>query len=224
MSRTRPTRSASTHADEADESRVLPSGAFTPRSTHRALGRAAKIERLARLQRRHPALLEQPALTEREERVRRVLLKELGGLNSKGGLGGSGLSYAENKRLVQSLDPDFLERELEKLRKRLDKTRRWKPYVVAGLLLFGAAYGGIGFYTGRPIWNVLLNASIFWMHLWTLHQTEVATQRRYRIYQALHALSGADERDVILSRATHDADWLIGEVTRRTLGKNDPVW
>jgi hypothetical protein len=214
MSRTRP-RPTQTEPQLDDPSRVFPRAELKPRPT---------IESVERLETRPPeaapeavypqrvSVTRAPALTEREEKVRRILLKELGGLNLNT-IGADGLSYVERQKLLKTLDVGYLESEIASLRSRL-RTLDWLPWVTS---VGAGIYSAVNVASLGPVYGiglmVLVTAAAFG---WGVSARK-AVRRRLYIFEALHALSDADETDVVLSRAVEDADRLISEVTRRAL-------
>ena len=157
-------------------------------------------------------------LTRRERKVKEILLKELARKDSSSLLGG-GLSYAEKKRLEQTLDVAFIDGELAKMRKQLRQMPKTMA-VGAGIMLLCAAIG-IGFGIGEGAfgwWEGLLWLAPLLSNFFTWPAMQRALRRRVFIYEALRELSDADEPDVRLSRAVYEADDLIRRIVERELG------
>lgn len=150
-----------------------------------------------------------PALTAREEKVRRILLKELDRMG--GSLGG--LSYVEKQRLEKTLDVEFLDAEIAKVRKVL---RYGKRIVRVALPLAAVAVlVGLGVWLMEGTFSV--NLLLFPLYLLTPYFAVKSARRKLFIYEALRELAGADEADVLLDRATRDADALIRRIVDREL-------
>jgi hypothetical protein len=163
-----------------------------------------------------------PALTAREERVRRLLMRELDGLNRK--LQVPTKSWAEKKERegLARLDVAYIDREIAKMRRDLDHPWGLRVLLLVPMVILGVVLGAS---TADPDftspWGHVLNAGIFAFNAaitgWAYWQKTEALRRKLYIYEALRALSDADELDVVLSRATEQADRLIEAITAREL-------
>lgn len=216
MNRSRP-RPTKTEQRPDDTGRIFARPELGPRPTAGSLERAgtrapAPASRAAYPQR--VTVARPPSLTEREEKVRRILLKELGGLNENLNAT-NGLSYVEKKRLAETLDVTYLEREIERMKRDL----RFAPLLQRGIVvLLSVATAALTVAIARQASLVPLIALLgLPAILWSAFKSTQALRRRLYIFEALHALSDADESDVVLSRAVEDADRLIAEVTQRAL-------
>ena len=160
-----------------------------------------------------------PALTRREQRVKRILLRELERMNGK--QYGAGLTYSEKQHLQKALNPAFLDAELDKMRRQLG----WLPRLLWGLglvmiVLFGWA-----------LWSEAASGTLDWGDLF--FALPVASgliapaiqvrslRRKIWIYEALRELSDADEMDVTLSRVAEEADALIARIVDQELDLDD---
>ncbi len=222
MSRTgRPTPSTRVREAEYEDAldRVFPRATLKPCPTVESVQqREAQPPVVAKEKRDYPqrvAVSRPPALTEREEKVRRILLKELGGLNTNT-LGSAGLSYVERQRLEKTLDAAYLDAEIAKSRKILRGMDIVKPVALLAsvvlVIVCGAMIAG-----GSTWWSALTTVLPLSPVLVVPFLQARSTQRRLFILEALRALSDADEMDVVLDRATLDADRLISEITQRAL-------
>lgn len=153
------------------------------------------------------------ALTAREQRVKRILLKELETLGgSRMGLGG--LSYAQKQHLEKRLDVSYLDAEIARMHRTLrwmDRMKPWSALVAtacAALLVWRVAEGD---------WSQFLSLLTFPLLAVNLFVVAKSTRRGLYIYEALRALSDADEIDVILDKAARDADTLIEHIVAREL-------
>ena len=79
------------------------------------------------------------------------------------------------------------------------------------LLLFGAPSDPAWIYGNFAVGVTLLGSAV---NLW---YADHLLQRRTFVYQALHELSDADERDIPLSRALLQADALIEQIVEREM-------
>jgi len=153
-------------------------------------------------------------LTAREERVRRMLMRELEKFNKAYFLGAKG-SYAERMNVVNRINPEFIEKEIKKMRKSLRTMERLKPVsVVLGVVLLA----GLIFQVART--GDVMSTAPFWsfpfIGLNVFIQAK-STRRKLFIYEALYALSDAEETDVVLSEAVLEADRLIADIVEREL-------
>ncbi len=158
------------------------------------------------------AVNHQPALTEREEKVRRILLKELDGMNPTGV---RGLRRLEKERLHQTLDVGYLDREIARMDKRLGQMKRWLPWTAVGLTFYLMASNISQISHGSPWWTLLMQSVSVVAAVSLMLFNIRAIRRRLCIFEALRTLSDADEMDVVLDRATLDTDRLISEITHR---------
>lgn len=158
------------------------------------------------------------ALTAREERVRRMLLRELEGVNKRLNQAKTWAAKKERENVVERLDVDFLDREIAKMQKQVAQS--WRPVVflllpllVVGALLVNSIWEG-----GSGAWlSIVLQTANMGLIAWGYVQRRNAVRRKLFIYEALRALSDADEIDVILDKATRDADRLIEQIVAREL-------
>ena len=150
------------------------------------------------------------ALTRRERKVKEILLKELRRINEW-----NNLSYSEKKYLETTLDVPFIDRELVKMRKRLKTIRRF--------FTIGAPIAIISFLAGvlLIIFDTFefgyLNFLYHPLFLFSFYFGWRSLQRKIFIYEALRELSDADELDVVLDRASREADMLIQDIVDREL-------
>ncbi len=220
MSRARRTPLTRLREEDHDDAidRIFPRATLKPRPTAQPLQKQnAQPPVVRKEEQAYPqriAISRPPALTEREEKVRRILLKELGGL-SETGVGG--LSYVEKQRLEQTLDVEYLDREIAKMKRLLGQMKRWGPWMGVGIALLAGALSVPMLMDGEPAWVVLLCAFSILISPLSLVFGYRGTRRRLYIFEALRALSDADEMDVVLDRVTLDADRLISEITHHAL-------
>ncbi len=221
MSRTRRTTSSTQpREDEHDDAldRVFPRATLKPRPTAQSVQkREAQPPPVREEKRAYPqrvAVSRPPALTEREEKVRRILLKELGGLNASTN-GADGLSYVERQKLEKTLDVDYLDAEIKKVEGQLKHVGWFKNGIII-LSIVSVLAIVFALYSGADLSSLIAVLSLP-MSLWAGFATLKALQRRLFILEALRALSDADEMDVVLDRVTLDADRLISEITQRAL-------
>ena len=151
-------------------------------------------------------------LTRRERRVKAILLKELETLS---GTGTTWTSYQERKKLFDTLDIAFIDREIEKMRKQL----RPRPWLVGLGAVFGVAYVGLRLapHVGEPLsWFAGLDVLITLLLPVAMVSSFVfrrkATRRRLWIYQALRELSDAEDEGVQLDESVRLADLLIDRI------------
>ena len=151
-------------------------------------------------------------LTRRERRVKAILLKEL---EKMSGEGKRWISYQERKKLFDTLDVDFIDREIAKMERQL----RPRPVWTAVLAVIGLAYPifYIGGAVGEPLswWTALdvllgLAMPVSLVASWTMSRK--ATQRRLWIYQALRELSDAEDEGRQLDESVRLADLLIDRI------------
>ncbi len=155
------------------------------------------------------------ALTAREERVRHILIQELSSVNAVlEGFGHKGLSYAEKQHIEKRLDVDYLDREIAQMKRALHATARLKPWAI-GLVAVCAALFAWRVVAGD--WSQFLTLAILPFITINLVVVNRSVRRRLYIFEALRALSDADEIDVILDKATRDADRLIEQIVAREL-------
>ncbi len=155
-------------------------------------------------------------MTRREKMVKKMLLKELRRMGGGQALGG--FSYAEKKHLVQTLNVDFIDREIENM-------QRYRP--LARGLIKGIAAVGVVWAVVSVVLLLMGDPFHFSLHalppLFLLGQSaslwfvDHLSQRRIFIYEALRELSNADEQDVPLSRALEQADTLIEQIVDREI-------
>lgn len=152
-------------------------------------------------------------LTRRERRVKEMLLRELRKTSDS-----KMLSYNEIQHLEKRLNPEFIGKELAKIRKQI----RFLPKLiaVAGLVMV-VGFGFLlweQFTTSEGLrWrDVVFLLPILSGILSPLVQRK-ALQRKLFIYEALYELSEANEMDVTLSRVAEEADLLIDKIVEREL-------
>jgi hypothetical protein len=153
----------------------------------------------------------QAALTRRERKVKDMLLRELKRVNSW-----QGLSYLEKQNIEKRLDPSFLDKEIEKLKKQMRWAKRATPFI----LLYGVFYAFItidGPPSAETMWQYLLVGLLLAGYLVAPFVQRNSLRRKLFIYEALRELSDADEIDVILDRASREADQLIEQIVQREL-------
>ncbi|GAB5521322.1 MAG: hypothetical protein RhofKO_35730 [Rhodothermales bacterium] len=153
-------------------------------------------------------------LTKRERRVKDILLKELAKMN-RGEFGTSGLSYAQRKHLEQGLSIEYLDRELASI-ERQHKLMRTVVAPLTAALSFGILVLSWLSWDGWS-WSMLVQAVALCSLLVTIPLQYRAARRKRFIYEALRELTDADEVDVLLDRATLDADALIQKIVEREL-------
>lgn len=161
-----------------------------------------------------------PALTRREQRIKRILLKELDKLQRQQ-LGG-GLTYVEKQRLDKALDVAFIDREIAKMQKQLRRLP-WIAGVFGALLLMLVLAGLWPLLTGAASfgWSDLNNVIILLAGVIGPLTTARSIRRKLWIYEALRELSDADEMDVTLGRAAEEADALIARIVDHELDLED---
>lgn len=164
------------------------------------------------------------ALTRRERKVKAILLKELERLNGK--QWGSGLTYAEKQHLQKTLDVDYIDKELAKMRKQ----QRWLPRLLWGMASVFILLTIVGlwdaFFQGGPVeWGDLVFVLPAISGIVSPFIQLRALRRKIFIYEALRELSDVDEIDVTLDRAVREADALIERIVDRELEltENDPL-
>lgn len=180
----------------------------------RTIGKVEGAERAVVKSPKEDAAPRPLALTAREERVRRMLMRELEKFNKAYFFSGAG-SYAERKNVVNRINPAYLEKEIQKMRKSLRTLEKLRlPVILLGIVLAAViviqSVRTGDFMSTAPFWsfpfiglNVFLQAK--------------ATRRKLFIYEALYALSDAEETDVVLSQAIEEADRLIADIVEREL-------
>ena len=148
-------------------------------------------------------------LTERERRVKDILLQELRVVNAGGtGFGDGTLSYNEIQKLEKTLDVDFIDAELDRMDAR---TRLGKRVALwAGVPLAACAVATLAFQlaTGQPFDAVF---PFLWLPMLAfsgLAQSRAQKRRRW-IYEALRELSDAEDEGAQLSESLIRADLLI---------------
>lgn len=151
-------------------------------------------------------------LTRRERRIKAILLKELEALNSSGK---TWISYQERKKLFDTLDIPFIDREIARMKRQL----RPRPWLVVLSVSFLAVLVGTKVLTrlGEPLtWlgalDVMLGVALAASLAMTFVQTRKATRRRLWIYEALRELSDAEDEDVQLPESVALADLLIDRI------------
>ena len=163
-----------------------------------------------------------PALTAREERVRRLLMRELDGMNRRFKVEKTWAGKQEREGLAR-LDVAYLDAQIGKMRRLLEHPWRLRaaffllPAVLVVFLL-GESMAGLDYSSAWGLW-LRLGALAFNLAFgsWAYGQATQALRRKLYIYEALRALSDADETDVILSRATEQADALIARIVAAEL-------
>ena len=151
-------------------------------------------------------------LTRRERRVKAILLKELERMN---GEGKQWISYQERRKLFDTLDVDFIDREIATMERRL----RPRPWLTVPLALLALAYPGvyIGGAVGEPLsWatglQVVLGLAMPASLAFSWVAGRRALRRRLWIYQALRELSDAEDEGVQLDESVRLADLLIDRI------------
>ena len=151
-------------------------------------------------------------LTRRERRVRAILLKEL---ETLGGGGSSWVSFQERKKLFDTLDVAFIDREIAKMERQL----RPRPVLYGALAVFGVVFAGlkIATHVGDPVsWFAALDVAIGFAWPFAIAfgfvQRRRATRRRLWIYQALRELSDAEDEGLQLDESVRLADLLIDRI------------
>ena len=151
-------------------------------------------------------------LTRRERRVKAILLRELEKMQDGGK---SWVSYQERKKLFDTLDVDFIDREIAKMERQL----RPRPWLTIPPALLALAYPVfyIGGAFGEPLtwWTAAevvlgLAMPVSLVASWTMGRK--ATQRRLWIYQALRELSDAEDEGRQLDESVRLADLIIDRI------------
>ena len=158
-----------------------------------------------------------PALTAREERVREMLLRELKGLNKTLKLEKTWAEKKERDGLAR-LDVAFLDREISKMRRQT--AQAWHVLVLLAMpvVLLGVVFALASRDADFNPWVAGLTfCATVATSIYAAVQQRDALRRKLFIYEALRALSEADELDVVLDRATRDADALIERIVAREL-------
>ncbi len=148
-------------------------------------------------------------LTDRERRVKDILLQELKAVNAKElGVGSGSLNYNEVQKLEKTLDVDFIDTELAKMDAR--DTLMTRLSLMFGVPLAVCAVGAVAvaFATGQPLDAVFPFLIVPLMALSWAQQARSSKRRRW-IYQALRELSDAEDEGVQLSESLVRADLLI---------------
>ena len=153
-----------------------------------------------------------PALTDRERRVKKILLKELKRVSEW-----KRLSYAEKQHLDKTINVAFIDRELVKMQKQLRWLQRLLIPIalVATVMLSYTAWLIVTSDGPIDFWDVL-----YWPLLTLTYVVGPLIQRRALlrkqfIYEALRELSDADEDDLTLGEVLGEADRLIAEIIDR---------
>ena len=148
-------------------------------------------------------------LTRRERRVKAILLKELEKIS---GTGKTWVSYQERKKLSDTLDVAFIDREIAKMEEQL----RPRPWLVGIGIVFCVAYVGVRLapHVGESLsWFAGLDILVTLLFPAAMVSSFVfqrkATRRRLWIYQALRELSDAEDEGVQLDESVRLADLLI---------------
>lgn len=162
---------------------------------------------------RSPAPRPAPSgLTRRERRIKAILLKEL---ETLGGGGSSWVSYEERKKLFDTLDVAFIDREIAKMERQL-RPRPVLYGLLAAFLVVSVAVR-MGGHVGDPLsWAAALDLFFGLAVPISVGATFVygrkATRRRLWIYQALRELSDAEDEDLRLDESVRLADLLIDRI------------
>lgn len=152
--------------------------------------------------------------------MRRLLVREVETLNKRLKLSKTWAEKREREHLAR-LDVAFLDREIAKMHR--EQAQQWH---LAVLLLVPIGLLGVAFWAGRndpdftPVhdWiNVATFVFAAGVSAWGYTQRRDALRRKLYLYEALRALSDADEIDVVLDRATRHADALIEAIVAREL-------
>jgi hypothetical protein len=157
--------------------------------------------------RHEPARLD---LTDREQRVRRILLRELARMNNSGAVG---LTYAQRKHLVKALDADFIQGEITRQLTRYDPHTGQPirigvpdPYLIklaeVGALITGlASLAAIAASWGTFLIAAAVPFALIPITLVGTAQAMKARRRKVHILQALRALCADPEADDVIDRA-----------------------
>lgn len=147
-------------------------------------------------------------LTRRERKVKDLLLREL-----KKSADGKLLSFEEIQNLEKTLNVEWIDEQLQKMRKDLKlhpRTIQWGALVygiLAVLNLVDASGAGQG-----AIISLFWLAAAVILGLVAPAMAKRSIQRKVFIYEALRELAGPDEAGVTLDRAVRDADSLIARI------------
>lgn len=130
-----------------------------------------------------------PAFTDRERRLRDLLLDELARLNQP-----LQLSYAEKKHLGETLDPHFIRKTLDELERGERWVRRliWIAGVTVSLLFLAVlVLPDVSVRVESSVLS-LLGLTGWFFYLWIERER---IRRRRTIYAALAVLAGVKERE-----------------------------
>ena len=150
-------------------------------------------------------------LTERERRVKDILLQELKAVNGRElGVGAStgSLSYNEIQKLEKTLDVDFIDAELAKMDARTQLGKRVALWLGVPMAVFAVATVAFQLATGQPFDAVFPFLYLPLLAFSGLAQSRAQKRKRW-IYQALRELSDAGDEGVQLSESLIRADLLI---------------
>jgi hypothetical protein len=143
-------------------------------------------------------------LTAREDKVRRILLQDLG-------IAGLPLADTDAGTLLSAqLDVDHLHSVVADMKRELRTWAGVRPWLI-GLGIVGV--GGLVWAGGAMLVAVLPLAALSF----TMNRRTVALRRKQYIYEALLALSDAYDPDATLERTIATTDDLIAEVSLRVL-------
>lgn len=244
MSWQRPRRPPPASDDEAASHRVFPRAELKPVSEVGASGSTVvqPAPRPDHSIRRRTLTHRQPALTAREQKVRRILMKELASMGLDYGPGG--FNFAARKHLVYQLDPVFLDREIEAMEERLHREglSRVSPPTFGAALRNNAHLTWADFWLWLPLctlvaWNAFDKGTDFTVSLgllsfllptsWLFSRWHdyvrfgispseyESLRRRLILFEALREL--CDEPETEQSPELFAADDLISRITAREL-------
>ena len=166
----------------------------------------------ARGQARTPDRQPGAGLTRRERRVKAILLKELEKMNDGGK---RWISYQERRKLFDTLDVDFIDREIVKMERQL-RPRLWLTVPLALLAIaYPVVYIGGAFgepLTGSTALEVFLGLAMPASLTFSWVAGRRALRRRLWIYQALRELSDAEDEGLQLDESVRLADLIIDRI------------